>query len=133
LQKIRIHTGARIDTYSLVSRASRISRTFERLPRTFEEDPVLRIHNLRIARGHSEKVGVEIRGTIERSAPTHEIRFRPDVWSYARTIEVCVGWNIETFDAIGNIAPKSIEVGSSGKAAREPNNRDRVTGHLISH
>ena len=69
------------------------------------------------------------------SAVHRRTKFELDRMSacYAGGIEVRIGRHIETFDAVRDIAPKSVEVISSRKAAGETDDRDGMRGHLISH
>src|SRR5262249_31398567 len=107
-----------------------VARIFERLPRGFEEEAMLRIDHLRFARADAEKRRVEELRAVEHPARRHVGRVVDDRGVDAGLPELLLGETRDGLDAVVEVPPECVERGRAGKPPGHPDDRDGlVRGH----
>ena len=105
---------------------------FQRLPGAFEEDALLRVEDLRLARREAEEAGVEPLGLLEDGATAHVLRVPAQRGGHASRLEVRVAESVEALDALDDVAPEGVEPVGARKAAGHADDGDRVRRHARS-
>src|ERR1700722_2686714 len=111
---------------------------FERFPRAFEENAMLRIENLRFARRDAEKAGVEQFGALQHRATRHKQRIGSERLGNACFLQVNVAEGLEDLLPGSNIAPEFVQVLRTREATREADDgngmsRVRFAVLILSH
>ena len=108
-----------------------IARVLQSLPAALEKEPVLRIHQLRLARAEVEEVGVEMLHVAQGGA-------RPDV---ARVVEqrrgdsrggqLLAGVEADRFDSAAQVAPELPQVVGAGETSGHADDGDPFEGAAL--
>src|SRR5205814_22381 len=114
LEKVGVDTATGEHADRAVERAGIATRALERLPGAFEEDPVLRIRELRLARIHSEEVGIEQLDAVQNGSCLDEVGLPPHlVAETVLQLRICeVGDRLHT---VVQISPELIDSACSGE------------------
>ncbi len=125
LRKVGVHAHAGEHTDRAVKSRWIATGIFQRLPRAFEEDTMLRVKQVRFAWVQPEEAGVEQISSLENAA-------RIDViWPLFRSINSCgnqllVGEEGNAFHAVAQITPKLVDVARVRKAPGHADNGKAV-------
>src|SRR5579864_2681511 len=125
LEEVGIDTAAGEHADRAVESARVVTRALECLPGAFEEDPVLRIRQLRLARIHCEEFGIELLDALENGPRLDEVGLPPHLIAETvlqlRLAEVSDGLH-----AVAQIPPELFDSTCSGETAGHPNDRNPV-------
>jgi hypothetical protein len=112
----------------------RMRRVFQRLPRTLQKMPVLRVHDGGVARAEAEERCIEESHVIENRGTTHVVWVGKILSRGAGSEQFGVRQIANRFDAVAQIPPELGRVARSGKTARHADNRDGggIHGALVS-
>ncbi|KGD23806.1 hypothetical protein DO70_4697 [Burkholderia pseudomallei] len=126
LHEVIVERGAREHADRAHAAAIAIAGLLERLPRELEEDPLLRVHHLRLAGRIAEKAGVELRLAFELLEAADEMRIAIQLGRHAVRVEFRVAQRAARLVAGEQPLPETVEVRRVGKAAGEADHGDRV-------
>ena len=101
-----------------------VPRVLERLPRGLEEETLLRVEALGLARAEAEEVRVEQLETVEHASGGDEVGVEKRVQVDARAFELVNGERTDRLDAVAEVHPELGQVGCSGKPAAHPDDRN---------
>ena len=93
---------------------------FEGGPRRFEEQPVLRVGLLGLARTNPEERGIELIGVRQDRAGLYVVRIAQQGRVVARSDQFLIGERSNRFDAVTQITPELIDVRRAGKRPAMP-------------
>ncbi len=99
---------------------------FARLPRAFQEEPLLRVHELGLARRVAEEMRVEAVGVVEHGARLHVARVGDHLRGDAGSGQLLVAEEAHRLDAGAQIAPETLDVARAREAAGHADDRDRL-------
>ena len=114
-----ILTGEHAD--AAVEPLRHVARTLQGLPAQFEKDPLLRIHQLGLARTDAEEARVEQVNVVEDAARAHIRRVVAQGARDAR-VELLVTEIADRFPALDQVAPERFHI---GRARETPGHRDQ--------
>ena len=99
-----------------------VAGVLERLPRALEEQPLLRIDQLGLARRVAEEAGVEQLDAVEHAARLDVARVLQHAVVDARAPQLLVAEDANRLDARAQVVPEALESGAPGKrpASRSP-------------
>ena len=110
-----------------------VAGALERLPRAFEEGPVLRVHERGFPRRVAEEVGVEPVSVVEATAGRDVPRVVEDRGRDPRGAEPVAVEPGDRLDAVAEVLPERLRVARAGEAAGEADDGDRVEGLVHGH
>ncbi len=110
-------------------RALRIAAgVLQRLPGALQEDAVLRVHQLRLARGEAEEGGVEPVAVRDHPLGPHEARIGEQARIDSGRGELLHGGVGDRLDAVAQVAPQLAHRAGAGKARGEADDGDARRG-----
>ena len=101
-----------------------VAGVLERLPGELQEDPVLRVHDLRLAGVDAEEGGVETGVAVELRNRRHPRRIAQDLRADAELGELASLQVPDRFDPVPQVAPQRADVAGAGKAPGHAHDRD---------
>jgi hypothetical protein len=101
-----------------------VARVLHGFPGALEEDPLLRVHDLRLARAVAEELRVEEVGAGEHAACPDVAGVGEQVVRDAVGAQLVVGEEGDRFDAVAEVAPQLVDAGGAGKAPGHADDRD---------
>src|SRR5258708_1782206 len=120
LEEVGVDAATGENADRAVERARVATGALERLPGTFEEDPVLRIRQLGLARIHSEEIGVELLDSIQNGPRLDEVGLAPHL--IAETVfQLRLAEVRDGFHALLQIPPELLDSARSGKTTGHSN------------
>ena len=103
----------------------------QRLPGALEEDALLGIRQLGLARVEAEEGGVEQVGVLDSGTRLDVVRVGDQGRIDAGRGQLLVGEEGHGFDAVPQIPPELVDVAGARKASRRADDRDRPQGTII--
>ncbi|VWC36694.1 hypothetical protein BUB20358_06691 [Burkholderia ubonensis] len=126
----REHGGAR----AIAVVAARVARLFERGPRDFHEEPVLRVHQHRFARADAEEQRVELVRVADHLRGRHPVRMIELRGVDALREQLFAREARQAVDAFRQVAPERVDRVRAGEASGHADDRDfrRVGGRCCA-
>ena len=134
-EQVGVHVGPGKDADGTGERLRVAPRVLQRRPRLLQEQAVLRVHELRLARVQVEEVRVEQVRALHRPERRHEVRVRQQGGIHARLAQLLFRERRDGRHSVAQVAPEGIHVLRAGKAARHPHDGDalRPLVPLVAH
>ena len=117
-----VHAGEHADR--TVLRAGRMAGAFQALPAQLQEQPLLRIHQLRLARADAEERGVEQLHTVDHAACGDVGRVVAQA-GRNRRVELARRETGDRLAPFAQVLPEALDVRGAGETAAHADDRDR--------
>ncbi len=124
VDQVGVHPRSGKDTDGAGELLRRMRRVFQRLPRAFQEMPVLRIHDGGVARAESEERRVEERHVFENRGAAHVVGVGEILCRGAGGEQFGIRQIANGFDAVAQIPPELGGVARPGKTPRHADDRN---------
>jgi hypothetical protein len=107
-EQVAVHARARVHAHGRLDGARRVTGVLQRLPGALQEDALLRVDHLRLARRQAEEGGVEMLRFLQHGAALHVAGLGAQRRVNAGLAQVLVAEVLQRLHALADVAPEGV-------------------------